>query len=68
MVRAKRGGAALSAEHPAAITEALRDLMEAVDSVCNSDAFSDEGTLEPHARSVLELSLQRAREAVDAVK
>jgi histidine ammonia-lyase len=43
---------------------ALRDLIAAVDSVCQSDVAGDEPTLEPHARSVLELALQRARDGV----
>jgi hypothetical protein len=43
---------------------ALSDLIEAVDSVCQSDEAGDEPTLEPHARSVLELALQRAKEAL----
>ncbi len=46
------------------LEDVLRDIIEAVDSVCQSDVASGEPTLEPHARSVLELALQRAREAL----
>jgi hypothetical protein len=46
------------------LREALADLIEAVDSVCQSDVATSEPTLEPHARSVLELALQRARTAL----
>lgn len=46
------------------LLNALIDLMGAVDAVCDSDAVSD--TLEPHARSALELSLQRARAVIEA--
>jgi uncharacterized protein YlxW (UPF0749 family) len=50
----------------AELESALRDLNAAVDAVCDSDAFGVESTLQPHARSVLELALQRAKAAAAA--
>ena len=46
------------------VLAALQDLSGAVDAVCQSDVEASERTLEPLARSALELSLQRAREVL----
>jgi hypothetical protein len=47
------------------LAEASTDLGDAVDAVCNGDAFGD-ANIPPHSRSVLELALQRFREALAA--